>query len=116
MNQNNIRIMVAQEFAILQSESATRPNGSPSRDGKNGKEHMQLICTSGTLILHDRGLSHIRCSRAKQNLLRYALERSPPIDGVGEGACFAATAAPTLRAEFYLTALHWPPTGSPTLP
>ena len=61
MNQNNIRIMVAQEFAILQSESATRPNGSPSRDGKNGKEHIQLICTSGTLILHDRGLSHIRC-------------------------------------------------------
>jgi hypothetical protein len=61
VNQNNIRIVVAQEFAILQSESATRPNGSPSRDGKNGKEHIQLICTSGTLILHDRGLSHIRC-------------------------------------------------------
>ena len=27
-----------------------------------------------------------------------------------------AIAAPALQAGFYLTALHWPPIGSPTLP
>jgi hypothetical protein len=47
---------------------------------------------------------------------RHALNEPLSIEGVGEGACSAATATPTLQAEFYLTALHWPPTGSPTLP
>ena len=46
----------------------------------------------------------------------HALDEPLSIEGVGEGACSAATAAPTLQAGFYLTALHWPPTGSPTLP
>jgi len=46
----------------------------------------------------------------------HALNEPLSIKGVGEGACSAATAAPTLQAGFYLTALHWPPTGSPTLP
>jgi Domain of unknown function (DUF4440) len=45
-----------------------------------------------------------------------ALNEPLSIEGVGEGACSAATAASTLQAEFYLTALHWPPTGSPTSP
>jgi hypothetical protein len=45
-----------------------------------------------------------------------ALNEPLSIEGLGEGTPCAATAAPTLQAGFYLTALHWPPTGSPTLP
>jgi hypothetical protein len=47
---------------------------------------------------------------------RHALNEPLSIEGVGEEARSAATAAPTLQAGFYLTVLHWAPTGSPTLP
>ena len=46
----------------------------------------------------------------------HVLNEPLSFEGVGEGASSAATAAPTLQAGFHLTALHWPPTGSPTLP
>jgi hypothetical protein len=46
----------------------------------------------------------------------HALNEPLSIEGVGEGAYSAATATPTLQAGFYLTAPHWQPTGSPTLP
>jgi hypothetical protein len=46
----------------------------------------------------------------------HALDEPLSIEGVGEGACSAATATPTLQAGFYLTAPHWAPTGSPALP
>jgi hypothetical protein len=63
-----------------------------------------------------RGYSDVMATHSTNDQKRHALNEPLSIEGIGEGACSEATAAPTLQAGFYLTAVHWPPTGSPTLP
>jgi hypothetical protein len=75
-----------------------------------------MNCLETRFAVRVRSLALREAAMAQTTRKGMPLNEPLSSEGVGEEGCSVATAARTLQAGFYLTALNWPPTGLPSLP